>query len=62
MQHWHLLIRKGKAKQGGLLGGDDDSDNLIGRQILGICLILDHQLGFFVHKRPKGDDCLLVGC
>ncbi len=39
----HLMIRRGKAKQGGLLGGDDDSLTQC-FQNLGRCLVLDHQL------------------
>ncbi len=58
----HLIIRRGKAKQGSLLGDDDDSLTQC-LQTLGRCLILDHELGAFVQqfgKRAKGDDCLLV--
>ncbi len=39
-----LIIRRGQAKQVGLLGGDDDSLTRC-RQILGIYLIWDHQHG-----------------
>ncbi len=54
------IVEQFVAKHG-LLGGDDDSQTQC-LQIRGRCLILDHQLGASVHKRPKGDDCLLEEC
>ncbi len=48
-------------KSKGLLGGDDDSLTRC-RQIQDRCPILDHEQGVFLHKRPIGDDCLLVWC
>ena len=43
---------KEKSKARSPVGGDDESLTRC-RQILGICLILDHQQGGFVRKWPK---------
>ncbi len=48
----HLIIRRGKAKQGTLLGGDDESLTRC-RQILGICLIFGSRAGSFGAQRAS---------